>query len=507
MVVFTLSCFGILLFLWLSFGGSIPLKPQGYRVKVAFPEAATLAAEADVRMAGVNIGKVKTKELQKRAARTLVELELDDEFAPIPNDSRAILRQKTLLGETYVEIAQGTKEAGNLQDGGTLDKSNVEPTVELDEIFNAFDPPTRRAFRSWIEGVAEAIQTNSPSTAEALNDAFGNLEGFSVDGAKLLQVLDEQEIAVRGLIRNTGRTFAALNEREGALRQLIVNSNNTFEATASRDEALAETIRIFPTFLDESRLTLARLERFARNTHPLVRDLKPVADDLGPTVRDLGDLAPDLERLFRDLTPLIEASKRGMPAAENFIDEAEPVLVALTHFLPELNPILAYFNFEQGTIAQFITEGGGALAGFSESPASPRNHYLPQIAAIDGRSLARYTDRPAFDRGNAYIAPNAYFRGIPLGAIESFDCRASGIQRNPREDIQDPSPGPPHSAPPCFVAPHSLFVDQQFPNLFRIGRDELNAILDSGNASAPGNTTKGRGPDPTRVCPPDGICP
>ena len=52
MVVFTMSCFGILLFLWLAFGGSIPLRAEGYRMKVAFPEAPTLAVEADVRMAG-----------------------------------------------------------------------------------------------------------------------------------------------------------------------------------------------------------------------------------------------------------------------------------------------------------------------------------------------------------------------------------------------------------------------------------------------------------------------
>src|ERR671933_1466300 len=95
MVIFAMSCFGLLLFLWLAFGGSIPLKPQGYRVKVAFPEATTLAEEADVRLAGVNIGKVKQKQLAKHGARTLVELELDHKYAPIPRDTRAILRQKT----------------------------------------------------------------------------------------------------------------------------------------------------------------------------------------------------------------------------------------------------------------------------------------------------------------------------------------------------------------------------------------------------------------------------
>ena len=59
MVVFALSCFGLLVFLWLSFGGPIPLKPKGYRIQVAFPEATQLAVEADVRSSGVRIGKVR----------------------------------------------------------------------------------------------------------------------------------------------------------------------------------------------------------------------------------------------------------------------------------------------------------------------------------------------------------------------------------------------------------------------------------------------------------------
>src|ERR671916_167485 len=92
MVIFTMSCFGLLLFLWLAFGGSIPLKPEGYRLKAAFPEAATPAQEAYVRLAGVNVGKVKTKELDKRGNRTVVELELQENYAPLRRDTRAILR-------------------------------------------------------------------------------------------------------------------------------------------------------------------------------------------------------------------------------------------------------------------------------------------------------------------------------------------------------------------------------------------------------------------------------
>jgi hypothetical protein len=68
MAVFALSCFGLLIFLWLSFGGPIPLKPEQYRLKVHVPEAATLANESDVRMSGITIGKVKSKALDKRGA-------------------------------------------------------------------------------------------------------------------------------------------------------------------------------------------------------------------------------------------------------------------------------------------------------------------------------------------------------------------------------------------------------------------------------------------------------
>ncbi len=44
MVLFALSCFGLLLFLWLSFGGPVPLKPKTYQVRVAFPRPRSSAS-------------------------------------------------------------------------------------------------------------------------------------------------------------------------------------------------------------------------------------------------------------------------------------------------------------------------------------------------------------------------------------------------------------------------------------------------------------------------------
>src|ERR671923_2004407 len=128
MIVFALSCFGLLLFLWLAFGGPIPLKPKGYRVTTSFAEATQLATEADVRISGVPVGKVKSIEPDKTTGRSDVTIELESRYAPLPADARAILRQKTLLGETYVELTPGSRGARKLKEGQLLPVSNVSRT-------------------------------------------------------------------------------------------------------------------------------------------------------------------------------------------------------------------------------------------------------------------------------------------------------------------------------------------------------------------------------------------
>src|SRR5436305_3038553 len=181
MVGFALSCFGLLLFLWWAFGGSIPLAPRGYRFETSFDTATQLAKEADVRISGVSVGKVKEIQTQSDG-RTKVTIQLDSKYAPLPKDSHAILRQKTLLGETYVELTPGDKGTGTIPENGTLPKSQVSPTVELDEIFRAFDRKTRDAFQTWMQSQSQAFRGRGVD----INDAIGNLAPFAIDTDVLL---------------------------------------------------------------------------------------------------------------------------------------------------------------------------------------------------------------------------------------------------------------------------------------------------------------------------------
>src|SRR3954447_5854141 len=198
MILFAFGCFSLLLFLWISFGGHVPLRAKKYELRVSFPEATSLAEAADVRIAGVNIGKVAKKDLDKGGNRTRVLLDINRRYAPLPKDTRAILRQKTLLGETFVELTPGHPSSGTLPDRAILPNAQVEPTVELDEILGVFDPTTKAAFRDWVEQSSQQIAGSAP---QDLNDALGNLAGFAQDGSTLLQVLDDQHTAVRQLVK------------------------------------------------------------------------------------------------------------------------------------------------------------------------------------------------------------------------------------------------------------------------------------------------------------------
>jgi phospholipid/cholesterol/gamma-HCH transport system substrate-binding protein len=459
MVGFTLSVFALLLYIWVTFGGVLPLAPKKYRFQADFPEAQLLAKEADVRLAGVNVGKVKSTELSDDHTRTKTVMELDPRFAPIARDSKVILRQKSLLGETYVELTPGRGK--DLPDAGTLPRAEVGDTVELDEIFGMFDEQTRRNFQAWLHESGIAV---GGDYGQDFSAALGNAAPFFERGADALRPLDVQELALRRLVRNTGRVFDAIGGQDEQLRQLITGGEATFSALASRDEALAETFQIAPTFLRETRATVLRLERFARNTDPLVRDLRGPAADLAPTLRDLGDLSPDLEQLFHDVDPLVRAADDGVPAADRLLRGAEPLLESVHVFMPELNPILSYLAFSRQQIGTFLSAPGPTLAGNAAGGYTGKGgaeHYLPQAAIIDTRSLERLDRRPPWERGNGYVAPNAYARAISLGAIESFDCTPSGGER------PNPSGAGVTAAPPCFVAPPLLFQHQKYPRLRR----------------------------------------
>ncbi len=432
-VGFAISCFGLALFLWLAFGGAIPLKPESYRFTVPFQEATQLAVESDVRISGVSVGKVKRIDLNDDGYAEAT-LELDARYAPIPTDTRAILRQKTLLGETYVELSQGTEESESLPEDGALPAAQVSDAVQLDEIFRAFDPETRAAFQAWMQGQAAALRGRGVD----LSLTIASLDPFARQADRALRLLDSQSEAVSGLVRSGGEVFGALSERPGQLRGLITNANAVFETTARRNEDLATAFEIFPTFLRESRATLARLETFAADSDPVVQALQPTARELAPTVAALGRFSEQLDPFFAGLRGTIDAAPKGSRALRRLLDDdLPPLLERFDPFLAELNPVLEVIRIYRHEVTALFANVAASTNGLLNSSIGPEN-YLRTLVMQTPEAVTTFPERLQINRTNPYLKPETALdvrtglasfevRQCPAGTVATLPDRAATI--------------------------------------------------------------------------------
>jgi phospholipid/cholesterol/gamma-HCH transport system substrate-binding protein len=463
---FTLSCFGLALFLWVAFGGPVPLKPQSYRVTAYFPEAHHLVEEIDVRIGGVSVGKVKETELASPEHRvggrdtTEAVIEIDPKFAPINSDARAMLRFKTLLGETYVELTSGTDPkhaeaapislgagataadpervaaAEPIPEGGTLGIGRVQEQTQIDDFFNALDEETRGSFQRWMASSADAVENRELD----LSDAFGNLGPFISDASDLLRVLRGQREALKGLVRDTGEVFEALTDRDEELAGMIVGTRNTFEALAQEERALADMFQVFPTFQRESRATFRRLDEFQRDTRPFIQEMIPVARELSPTLRSVRRLSPNLRSLFLKMDELVDVSREGLPAMRSFVRHLRPVLDRLDPFLANLVPVVRFLGFYKEQTADFLVGPAQALsASLPPLPGQPApRHRLRQLSHQSTESLSIHQVRLPTNRGNGYLTPRALnsFSAAVGGIWPNFDCKNTNY--GPRTQEGDP---------------------------------------------------------------------
>jgi virulence factor Mce-like protein len=470
---FALSCFGLILFLWVTFGGPIPLKPKSYRVTAYFPEATALALESDVRIGGVSVGKVKSIELAPADVRvngrdtTAAEIEIEPEFAPISDDARALLRQKTLLGETYVELTAGTEPtseeapvslgaAANLSDGesaaaepipegGELGIGQVREATQFDEILNALDEPTREAGRRLVAYTADALRGRGLD----LNDALGNFGPFLDDAAAIASSVRNQRDALGDLIRDTGLVLDALAADDRELAGAVTGAEGAFGGFADAREQLAESVAILPTFEREATATVDRLDELTTSARPLVRELLPVASDVSPTLASIERLSPELRDLFYALDPLLDAAGDGFPALRDTIAELRPVLRGLDPFLANLNPVVRYLYAYRGIVTGFLANPNIGLSGtLGEAPGQPApRHALRILSYLSAESLAVHTKRLATNRGNGYVPPtvlpidegmpSGYGQEVTAGALPNFDCKNTDYgtpQESPDED-------------------------------------------------------------------------
>ena len=204
-------------------------------MKVGFPEAIGLLKDIDVRAAGITIGDGPGREIEKEhEAARWPTLELDAEYAPLASDARAILRRKTLLGETFVEITpRRRRRRAELPDGGRLRDSRSRRAVELDEILQTYDPHDPAGVPDLA---AAARASRSASAARTLNERARPAARRSPRARADLLGGARRAARARcaGLVRDTGEVYGALTQDEGQLRALIRNSHRAVQPDRRR---------------------------------------------------------------------------------------------------------------------------------------------------------------------------------------------------------------------------------------------------------------------------------
>jgi virulence factor Mce-like protein len=353
----TLGAAVILAYYYVTAGGRLPLSGHLYTVSAVLQDSQGLLKHADVRAAGVKVGTVSDITATPTPQGTLatVQLQLNGSYAPVYNDATVLVRQKTLVGENYIEIARGHPQAGLLRDGATLALSHDLESVPLDKILNSLDPTVRRQVRTDLQSLGAGLHHEG----KHLNEFLGALQPTVHNGGVVLNVLDSQRAQLATVVSQTATVMQALANRTQDLQTLVTTARATAQAVANRNTRLQQSLIELPATLAQARASVATLAGFSGGATPVIANLRVAVENLGPVFRDLQPTAAAARRLFRDLPPFLRVADPLLTSLRRFSGAARPAVPAIEALLREANPALAY-------IAPYHREIGGFLENFGD---------------------------------------------------------------------------------------------------------------------------------------------
>src|SRR5215216_2413808 len=137
----------------------LPFVPT-YDVNVHVPSGADLVVGNDVRVGGDRVGVVNDiTPIRDKGGKVsaILGLKLDQTVEPLSDASTVIVRPRSALGLKYVEITPG-RSGKALQAGDTLPLKQATPhPVEIDEVFNVFNKPTRTGIQQTLTGFGNGL--------------------------------------------------------------------------------------------------------------------------------------------------------------------------------------------------------------------------------------------------------------------------------------------------------------------------------------------------------------
>lgn len=321
----------------LGTGASDDSSGEGYQVRAIFDNAFSLIEKEDVRVSGVNVGKITKLEVTPDNRAAVVMDITRPGFDDFREDATCTIRPQGLIGERFVECTltqprpQGEAKAPPLKripEGRPgagqrlLPVDRTSKPIDLDLLNNINRLPQRQRLAIILNELGAGVA----GRAEDLNKTIRRANPALGETNKVLEILGEQNKVLRKLATDSDTVLQPLSRDRESVAGFIENANTVSQATAERREDLEANFERLPRFLSELRPTMTRLEGFA--------------DEFEPVLRDLGRAAPDINRMVRELGPFSEAS---IPAVESLGEAAvvgRPALVKSKPIVDDLGDLL-----------------------------------------------------------------------------------------------------------------------------------------------------------------------
>ena len=287
-----------------------------YTVTARFINAGQIVKGNPVQAGGVPIGSVEKIELTSGGQADL-RLSIDSEHSPLPNGTRAAVRQLSQSGiaNRFVDLTfpQHREGAGAIDDGGRIGADATTTQVDLDQVLNALRPKTRSALKGLLKDSAESLGGGG---GEQLGRGIEYLNpGLSTSARLLRELTRERPVLVRTLV-NGADLVSALGERRDSLASLVGTANEATGALARQKGALAESIELLPPVMRRTNTSFLNLRATLDDLDPLVTDAKPVARNLAPLLADARAVAAAAKPTLRDLRIAVRRPGKGNDAVE-----------------------------------------------------------------------------------------------------------------------------------------------------------------------------------------------
>ena len=338
-----------------------------------FENGGQLVSGNQVLVAGQPIGSVDDITLTNDA-QVDVTISVDE---PLHQGTTAVIRATSLSGiaNRYVSIAPGPNNAPKLSNGATLAGDKTTSPVDLDQLFDTFNPRTRVGLRNFIQGNAAIYNghtSGARSTYKYLAPSLGATQ-------RLFAELTQDRHALSQFLVQGSRALGAIGQRRNDLSALTANANQALGAIASQNNALDRSLVAFPPALRQANTTFVNLRAALDDLTPVVNDFKPATKDLAPFLRKLRPVAqrsvPTLHSLrlaitrpgkHNDVTdslrelPRVERSAGDPPSADGPGAQRVPALHAVRpaiHAGPDGLPLQVRRGHRRSTTPTATTRG------------------------------------------------------------------------------------------------------------------------------------------------------